>query len=627
MSTPAPFGNMDRAGRLVHRRILVAAAVIALLFLLLLLRVGYLQVEQHAHYTTLSRHNRVKLAPIPPIRGMIFSRDNVLLADNKPSFTLEIVPEKAPDLELLIEQLGELARIDATDIRRFRNRLRRMRRFQAVPLRFNLSVEEAARISVNQHRLPGADVVAGLSRYYPRSANLSHALGYVSMIDEAEFERLDKSNYRGTRHIGKIGVEKAYEHVLHGQVGYQQVEINARGRIIRVLDRASPVPGKNIHLTLHSGLQDRAVKELRGKRGAIVAIEPRTGGILTSVSSPGYDPNLFVNGIDSKSYNAFLQSADTPLLNRFAQGKYPPGSTVKPFLGLAALERGARESGQPTQCRGWYSLEGRDHRYRDWKKEGHGETALVKAITESCDVYFYELANDMGVEAITASLAGFGFGRATGLDIGGEAAGLLPSPEWKRKRTGEPWYPGETLILGIGQGPTLVTPMQLAAATAMLANRGKIYQPHLLDEIRDPETGAVVDSFEPRLQGEIVLRREAHWDEIIHAMHQVVQGRGGTALGSGGGAKYRFAGKTGTAQVITIAQDQEYDPETLPEELRDHALFIGFAPLRQPEIAIAIIVENGGNGSVGAAPIARRLLDYYLLRARHAAAAAGDKRG
>ena len=616
MSAPTPFGNVDRASRLVSRRIVVAAALVGLLFFALLLRAGYLQLWQHTHYTTLSRDNRVKLAPIPPIRGMIFSRDEVLLADNKPSFTLEIVPEEAQDLDLLLEQLSELVTIAAADSRRFRSRLRRMRRFQAVPLRFNLSVEEAARVSVNRHRLPGVDVVAGLSRHYPLSANLSHALGYVGMIDETEFEQLDKSNYKGTRHIGKIGVEKAYEHILHGQVGYQRVEINASGRILRVLDRAPPVPGSDIHLTLHSGLQNRAVKELRGKRGAIVALEPRTGGVLTSVSSPGYDPNLFVNGIDSKSYNDFLQSADTPLLNRFAQGKYPPGSTIKPFLGLAALERDVRDSREPIQCQGWYMLEGHDdRRYRDWKKEGHGATALVKAIAESCDVYFYDLANDLGVEAINAALAGFGFGRVTGLDIGGEAAGLLPSPAWKRKRTGQPWYPGETLILGIGQGSALVTPLQLAAATMMLANRGKVYQPHLLAEVRDPETGALVEAFTPRLQAEIHLRKDSHWDEIIRAMHRVVQGPGGTARGSGMSAKYQFAGKTGTAQVIGIGPDEEYDEEKLPEQLRDHALFIAFAPLREPRIAIAVIVENGGNGSRGAAPTARRLLDYYLLEA------------
>ncbi|MGI9228961.1 MAG: penicillin-binding protein 2 [Gammaproteobacteria bacterium] len=607
------FSKFYSENRLIDRRLFIAATVIVLLFAGLLLRIVYLQIEQHDHYTTLSSHNRMKLAPVPPTRGLIFSRDNVLLADNRVSFSLEVVPEKVRDMEQLTARLADLITIEDSDIRRFRKQLKQMRRFEGVPLRFNLSDEEIALVSVNQHHLPGVSVAARLNRYYPLSANLSHTIGYVGMIDEAEFEQLDKSNYKGTSHIGKIGVEKAYEYLLHGKAGYQQVEVNARGRIIRVLDRTTPVPGKNIHLTLHVGLQNLAVQELQGKRGAIVAIDPETGGILTSVSSPGYDPNLFVNGIDTKSYNEFLRSSDTPLLNRFAQGKYPPGSTIKPFLGLAALDLGIRESEQQTWCRGWYQLKGSTHRYRDWKKEGHGHTALVKAIAQSCDVYFYALAQDMGVDSLVTALAGFGFGKPTGIDIGGDAAGLLPTPEWKQKRSGERWYPGETLILGIGQGSALVTPLQLAVATAALANKGRVYQPHLLAEIRDPVSDDVLESFQSNLRAQVTLQDEAYWEEIIHSMHEVVHGSNGTARRTGAGAKYEFAGKTGTAQIISIGQNQEYKPEELSEELRDHALFIAFAPLHEPKIAIAIIVENGGNGSTGAAPIARRLFDYYLL--------------
>lgn len=613
MSPQISLKNLDWESRLIQRRIVISGVAIVILFLILLLRVIYLQVLQHEHYTTLSQHNRVKIVAIPPIRGLIFSQDNVLLADNRPSFTLEVVPEKVQDLDEMITQLSELMVIEDSDIRRFREQLRRKRRFEGVPLRFNLSDEEVARISVNQHLLPGIDVVARLNRYYPLSTNLSHTIGYVGMIDETELEKLDKSNYSGTSHIGKIGVEKAYEDILHGEVGYQQVEVNAQGRIIRVLDRTSPVPGKNLYLTLNIGLQNLAVQELEGKRGAIVAIDPNTGGILTSVSSPGYDPNLFVNGIDSKSYGTLLQSTDAPLLNRFLQGKYPPGSTIKPFLGLAALDLGLRESEAETWCQGWYSLKGSSHRYRDWKKSGHGHTGLLKAIAQSCDVYFYDLANDMGVDRLNKALAVFGFGKKTDIDIGSESSGLLPSREWKRKRLGQPWYPGETLILGIGQGSALVTPLQLATATAAMANKGKLYQPHLLAEVKDPVNGDVIDRFKLNVKSEVEVTEPTYWQEVIAAMHEVVQGPTGTARRTGSGAKYDFAGKTGTAQVVSIAQDEEYNEEELPEELRDHALFIAFAPLEDPKIAVAIIVENGGSGSSGAAPIARRLFDYYLL--------------
>ncbi len=605
--------NLDWESRLIQRRIGLAGVAVALLFLIVLLRIVYLQVLEHEHYTTLSQDNRVKLVAIPPIRGLIFSQDNVLLAENRPSFTLEVVPEKVPDLDSMLARISELIVIKETDIRRFREQLKRKRRFEGVPLRFNLNDEEVARVAVNQHRLAGIDIIARLNRHYPRRASLAHGIGYVGMIDETELGQLDKSNYRGTKHIGKTGVERAYEDILHGQVGYQQVEVNAQGRIIRVLDRTAPVPGNNLRLTVNAGLQQVAVTALQGKRGAIVALDPNTGGILTAVSSPGYDPNLFVNGIDSASYRALLQSADAPLLNRFSQGNYPPGSTIKPFIGLAALDLAIRESGQETWCRGWYSLQGSSHRYRDWKKNGHGHTDMTKAIAESCDVYFYTLANDMGVDTLHEVLADFGFGRTTGLDIGSESAGLLPSRAWKQRRLGQPWYPGETLIFGIGQGWALVTPLQLAVATAAVANQGKLYQPHLLAAVTDPLDGAVIDRFAAHITAEIQVTELAYWQEVINAMHEVVQGESGTARRSGRGAPYAFAGKTGTAQVISIGQDEEYDADELPEELHDHALFVGFAPLKAPTIAVAVIIENGGSGASTAAPVARRLFDHYLL--------------
>ncbi|MFQ5659534.1 MAG: penicillin-binding protein 2 [Gammaproteobacteria bacterium] len=604
--------DLKRETSLIRSRIYIAGFFMLLLGSVVVARIFYLQVIMHDHFTTLSRHNRVKILPIPPTRGLIFSRDKVLLADNRPSFSLEVIPEQVDDLDQLIKRLGVIIKIEGSDIKRFKDQLRKKRRFENVPIRFNLSDEEVARISVNRHLLPGIDVVARLNRYYPLGPNTSHAIGYVGMIDEDEFRNLNASNYRGTSYIGKVGVEKAYEKLLHGSVGYQQVEVNAQGRIIRVLDRTPPVPGKNIYLTLDVSLQNLAVDALGDKRGAIVAIDPRDGSILALVSTPGYDPNLFVNGIDSFSYRKILNSKDTPLLNRALQGKYPPGSTIKPFIGFAALNYGLRTPYEETFCQGWFSIPGRSHRYRDWKKYGHGYVNLDNAIAQSCDVYFYTLAFEMGIDRLYPALQQFGFGKKTGIDIGGEDAGLLPSREWKRRVFGQIWFPGETVIMGIGQGSISVTPIQLATATAAMANRGKTIIPHLLAEVRDPVTGETVRHVGSRGRQAITAAQDTYWDEIITAMVDVVHGAHGTARRSGLGAAYRFAGKTGTAQIVGMPQDEEEQIEDLPEELLDHALFIAFAPVEAPRIAVAIIVENGGHGSRSAAPIARRLFDHYF---------------
>ena len=604
--------NPNQEARLVHKRIYIAGALVLLLTIILLLRVFYLQVMQHDHFTTLSQHNRVKIEPIAPTRGLIFSSDGVLLADNRPSFSLEVIPELVEDIDKTIQELKQFVNIQENDIRRFKEQRKRKRRFENIPLRLNLTDEEVARVSVNRHLFPGIDVVAGLNRYYPVGMNLAHTIGYVGMINEQELDSLDASNYSATTHVGKLGVEKAYEDLLHGQVGYQQVEVNAQGRVIRVLDRTPPKPGRNIYLTLDVSLQNLAVQALDGKRGAIVAITPDSGGVLAMVSSPSYDPNPFVNGIDSRSYKQLLGSKSSPLLNRALQGKYPPGSTIKPFIGLAALEYGLREANQESWCQGWYMLKGNDHRYRDWKREGHGKSTLISAIAESCDVYFYELAHDLGIDRIHAGLVQFGFGEKTGIDIGGESIGLVPSQEWKKRVYGQVWFPGETLILGIGQGSALTTPMQLATATAAIANHGHIMKPRLLSEARDSLNNEVVAKGEDIVSKSVNLTRIEHWDQIIHSMKEVVHGVGGTARRAGLNARYEFAGKTGTAQVVAIAQDEEYKEEELPEEHRDHALFIAFAPVDSPQIAIAIIVENGGSGSTSAAPIARTLFDHYL---------------
>ncbi|MCZ6804311.1 MAG: penicillin-binding protein 2, partial [Proteobacteria bacterium] len=589
-----------------------AAVIIILLVMVLVGRLFYLQVIQHDHFTTLSQGNRVKVLPIPPIRGLVFSRDDVLVADNQPSFSLELIPEQMESLDKTIDQLSRLIDIDEESINRFKRLRQDKRRFESIPLKFNLLEDEIARFSVDRYKFPGVKVAARQHRYYPEKAALVHVLGYVGRIDEKDLQKIDESDYLGTSHIGKLGVEKAYEDILHGHVGHQQVEVNAQGRIIRVLERTPPEPGQNIHLTLDYSLQTAASNILQGRRGSIVAIDPNNGDILALVSAPAYDPNPFVNGIDSKSYNALLGDRDTPLINRALNGNYPPGSAIKPFLGIAALTTGVREASDTTWCKGWYSLKGHSHRYRDWKKNGHGHVDLNYAIMQSCDVYFYTLAHDLGITRLNKALTNFGFGTKTGIDIGGESTALVPSIEWKRRALNQPWYPGETLIAGIGQGYVLTTPLQLATATATVANHGKRVIPRLVYKTRDPISGESTTL--PLASPDYVSGyKKEYWDYIIQAMEDVVHGARGTARRSGANAAYKFAGKTGTAQVIGIGQDEKYDKENVPEHLRDHALFIAFAPVEAPEIALAVVVENGGSGSSTAAPIARQLLDHYLL--------------
>ena len=612
MSIKFAFKNIAEETRIIKRRVYFSAIIVLILVTLVLSRLFYLQVIQQDHYVTLSKNNRVKVLPIPPIRGLIYSRDGVLLAENQSSFSLEIVPEQINDLDKVIKELKHLVSIQDEDINRFRKEISEKRRFESVPIRYNLSDQEVARFTVNNHLFPGIEVVARPYRRYPLREITSHVVGYVGRIDEDDLDDLDKSNYQGTTHIGKLGIEQAYEKLLHGTAGYQQVEINAQGRILRVLERTPPEPGKNIYLSLDISFQKLAVDALRGKRGAIVALDPNTGDVLAMVSSPGYDPNPFVNGIDTKSYQKLLDSSDTPLVNRVIQGKYPPGSTIKPFLGAAGLAYGVRTSSDITWCPGWFSIKGNIHRYRDWKKGGHGNMDLQHAIMQSCDVYYYSLANDLGINRLHDGLFAFGFGQQTGIDIGGESSGLVPSAEWKRKVYKEPWYQGETVIAGIGQGSLLVTPLQLARATAALANPGKLLSPHLAYKVQDSISGSeqslqhpvprLVSYFDPQI-----------WDNIRSAMESVVHGNFGTARRSGFNAQYHFAGKTGTSQIIGIAQDEKYNKENIPEKFQDHALFIAFAPVEKPRIAVAIIVENGGSGSATAAPIARVLFDKYLL--------------
>jgi len=600
-----------RESRLLRGRIVAAGVVMTVALLAVLVRIGNLQIAQYEDFKTRSHDNRVKIVPVAPTRGLITDRNGILLAQNTPTYSLEVVPESVPDLQGVLHELTGLIGLSADEIRAFRRSLKRKRRFDSIVLRSRMTDGEVARFAVNRHRFPGIDVHARLTRSYPLGRLGVHVLGYVGRISETELERLDETNYLGSTHTGKTGVERAYEHVLHGRVGYSQVETNAAGRVLRVLERTDPSPGQNLVLTIDISVQATAEAALAGQRGALVAIEPSSGEVLAFVSMPGYDPNGFVHGIDPETYRILSSSKDRPLFNRALAGQYPPGSTVKPFLGLAALEAKAELAHEHVTCGGYFQLPGQSHRYRDWKRGGHGRVDLHRSIAESCDVYFYALALELGIDRMHDFMTRFSFGQATGLDLRGEARGLMPSKAWKRAVHDQPWYPGETLIVGIGQGFMLTTPVQLAHATAVLANRGVARQPHIVRQVANPETGDVrpvpVEGLSP-----VKLTDPARWGPIVDAMTAVVHGPRGTARSIGQDADVRIAGKTGTAQVFSVGQDDKYDKDTVRKELRDHGLFVGFAPAGAPKIAIAVIVENGGSGSVSAAPIARRVIDAYL---------------
>ena len=608
--------DRDTESALIKRRVYLAGLLISIFIILLLSRVFFLTVLENDHYTTKAKENRQKILPIAPIRGLIYSHDGVILAENKPTYNLEVIPEKIPDVDQLIGQLREIIHIGDEDVERFKKLSGKKRRFERVPLRLNLTENEVALFSINRHLFSSVDVIEGFNRYYPMGEEFVHSIGYVARIDENDLKNISKlgesSKYSATTHIGKLGIEESYESLLHGEVGYQKVEVNAEGRVIRILERKAPKPGKNLYLTINLPLQRIASESLGRKKGAIVAVDPRDGKILAFVSSPTYDPNQFSSGIDRQLYNSLISSKDKPLVNRVIQGKYPPGSTIKPFLGLIALENGIKNTKQEIWCPGWFSLQGHEHRYRDWKKEGHGHTALDKAIIQSCDVFFYNLAYELGIDRIYKGLSRFGFGQISGIDINGESAALLPSREWKKNNMKEAWFPGETVILGIGQGYALTTPIQLVKATSVIANNGLLIKPRLVLGINSPgEEGLSIIS--GSIESKVDLKNNIFWDEIINSMKRVVHEAGGTAWRSGLNAEFYFAGKTGTAQIIGIDQEEEYKEEEIPEELKDHALFIAFAPVKDPEIAIAIIVENGGGGSRTAAPIARKMFDSFFI--------------
>ncbi len=610
--------NALREYQLFRDRVLIAWVLVFLLLCGLGLRLFSLQVVKHAHFTTLSEENRLKILPLPPTRGLIYDRNGVVLAENQPSYTLEIIPEKIPagTLDNLLMRLQDEIKISEEELAAFRKALKHQRRFDPVPLRFRLTDEEVARLSVRSFEFPGTEISARLTRYYPLGAVGGHVLGYVGRINEEELLKLDPSNYSGTSHVGKIGVEKYYEEELHGQVGFQQVETNVRGRILRVVKHQNPIPGNNLYLNLDIVLQQFAENLLAQERGALVAIEPATGGVLALVSVPSYDPNLFVNGIDYKTYQALLQAPEKPLLNRAIRGQYPPGSTIKAFVGMAGMEYALRQPNQQTWCRGWYSLPGQEHKYRDWKRTGHGSVNFYHAVEQSCDVYFYDLAHDLGIDRLSSFMNRFSFGNLTEIDLSNELAGVMPSRDWKTKRYRAAWYPGETLISGIGQGYVLATPVQLAMAVATLSMRGKAYHPRLAF-MREEADSLSLQAIPSRAGTQIELRDPSYWDAAIEAMEAVMHGARGTARAQGKGLPYHIAGKTGTAQVINIEQNKRYDAKKLEKKFHDHALFVAFAPIGNPQIALAVIVENGGSGSHTAAPIAREVIDFYLRQRLH----------
>ena len=581
------------------------------LFGLLFLRFFYLQVIQHGHYSTLAEANRISVLPIAPHRGIIVDRNGIQLAHNYSAYTLEITPSKVPDLDTTIEELASIVEISPRDRRRFRKLLEESKRFESLPIRTRLSDEEISRFAAHRYRFPGVEAKARLFRHYPQGDMFSHVVGHIGRINQKEVDQLKTedrlANYRGSDYIGKTGLEQSYEKFLHGTTGVEEVEVDSGGRAVRTLSRTPPVSGNNLVLNLDAKLQEIAYNAFGERRGALVAIDPATGGILAFVSKPGFDPNLFVDGIDPQSWAELNGSIDKPLLNRAAAGTYPPGSTFKPFMALAALFYGKRTPQQAISDPGYYMFGG--HRFRDDKVGGHGMVDMYKSIVVSCDTYYYVLANDLGIDPISRFMGMFGFGSRTGIDIGGESAGLLPSSDWKMRRFKQKWYAGETISVGIGQGYNSYTPLQLASATATLANDGVMFRPHIVNYVEDIRTREK-SPIEPKPLRDLGLKPE-HLKVIKDALVGV--NKEGTSARVFADAPYVSAGKTGTAQVIAIKQNEKYVESRVAERHRDHALFIAYAPADKPTIAIAVVAENSGFGARAAAPIARQVLDYYLL--------------
>jgi penicillin-binding protein 2 len=592
-------------------RLAIASGFVLCMFFLLFVRFFYLQVVQHDYYSTLAEANRISIVPIVPNRGIIVDRNGVLLANNYSAYTLEITPRKVEDIDALIDDLATVIEITPKDRRRFRKLMEESKSFESLPIRTRLSDEEIARFAANRYRFPGVEINARLFRQYPQAELFSHVVGHIGRINQREIEQLEAdgldANYRGTDYIGKVGLEQSYETHLHGSTGVEEVEVDAAGRAVRTLSRSAPVSGNNLVLNLDAKLQEVVYRAFGEYRGALVAIDPATGGVLAFVSKPGFDPNLFVDGIDPVNWKELNDSIDRPMVNRALAGTYPPGSTFKPYMALAALTYGKRRPEQAISDPGGFNFGG--HFFRDDKVGGHGMVDMYKSIVVSCDTYYYMLANDLGIDNIANFMKQFGFGSRTGIDITGESAGILPSQEWKMKRFRQKWYAGETISVGIGQGYNSYTPLQLAQAVATIANDGVMFRPHIVNYVEDIVTRnrTVV---EPQPLRSIELKPE-HLQVVKDALIGV--NKEGTGARAFAGAPYVSAGKTGTAQVIAIKQGEKYVESRVAERHRDHALFIAYAPADKPKIAVAVLVENAGFGARTAAPIARAVFDYYLL--------------
>ncbi len=608
MMVDAAFSDPARERMLFARRLFVGTLVTLILSIVLSLRYFDLQISRYENFATQSNNNRVLVRPLPPPRGLIYDRNGELVADNRPSYDLTIVPERSDDVEQLLSDLGQLITISKRDIRRFRKNLNRRRPYEQSTLHVNLSEAERAILAVNGHRLSGAETSARLIRHYPYGDLFAHAIGYVGRINERESQIIESVKYSGTDSIGKIGLEKFYEQQLLGTVGSEQVETNARGRAMRVLDKNPAIPGDNLTLYIDSDLQRAAFEAFKGERGALVAIEVETGGILAMVSTPSYDPNLFVTGISQKNYDSLLYSGDRPLFDRTIRGQYPPGSTVKPMFGLIALQHNVVTPEHQINDNGYYYFEGIERPWRDhnFARGGHGDGVnLSKAIIESCNIYFYDLGVKTGIDLLSNYGSQFGLGTATGIDMPGERPGIMPNRAWKRGAHGQSWFNGDTINASIGQGFMLTTPLQLAVMSARIASRGDVRQPRLVKEINGVEQTAVA------IEDSIQIDAK-HWDYMHRAMQDVVHSSRGTARSISKNLDYKIAGKTGTAQAISIDAEDKYDSSKIDKSQWDHALFVAFAPVKNPKIAIGLIVENGEHGGSSAAPIAREVFDAYM---------------
>lgn len=594
---------------LFKRRALFTFVCVIGLLSILLGNLYHLQITSYKDYATRSNDNRIRIVPLPPSRGLIYDRHGVLLAENQPFYSLDVVPEKVKNLQATLDDLAKVIPISKEEREDFNKALKHHRRFNPLTLINRLTEQEVAEFSVNQYRFPGITVEAGLKRYYPYGDVLTHALGYVGRINSRDREALERTDqwheYAGTKFIGKQGIERYYEPVLHGKPGHLEEEVNNRGRTIRTLEVTQPTPGKDIYLTLDLKLQQKAMELLAGRRGSVVAIDPRNGGILALVSSPSYDPNQFVHGISGKDYSALLNNKSRPLINRATQGQYAPASTVKPILALLGLEEKAVTEKTRIWDPGFWQIPGVEHKYRDWKRWGHGWVDVYHSIIDSCDTFFYEMAYKLGIDKISHFMNKFGFGESSGVDIYEEASGMMPSREWKQRKYRQPWYIGDTISVGIGQGYWTTTPLQLAAAITILANKGRRFTPHLLKSIKneDGSLNTPVDEKSP-----IVLKNPKNWNIINEAMRLTAHKSRFTD------AKYTAAMKTGTAQVFSVAQGEKYDHDNVAERLRDNALIVAYAPYEHPRIVLAVVLENAGWGGANAGPVARALLDEYILR-------------